>query len=53
MTDPLQVLRLGAAAFLDACLDPAVQRIALLEGPSVLSWERWREIAGEDWMGQT
>jgi len=42
--DPLEVLRRGAAAFLDACLDPAVRRIALLEGPSVLGWERWREI---------
>jgi AcrR family transcriptional regulator len=43
-TDPLDVLRQGADAFLDACLDPAVRRIALLEGPSVLGWERWREI---------
>ncbi|MHB8464107.1 MAG: TetR/AcrR family transcriptional regulator [Acidimicrobiales bacterium] len=44
ITDPLEVLRRGFAAFLDACLDPAVQRIVLLEGPSVLGWERWREI---------
>lgn len=44
ITDPLQVLRRGAEAFLDACLDPAVQRISLLEAPSVLGWERWREI---------
>src|SRR3954451_17950754 len=43
-TDPLEVLRQSADAFLDACLDPAVRRIALLEGPSVLGWERWREI---------
>jgi len=42
--DPLDVLRQGADAFLDACLDPAVRRIALLEGPSILGWERWREI---------
>jgi AcrR family transcriptional regulator len=42
--DPVVLLRKGAEAFLDACLDPAVQRIALLEGPSVLGWERWREI---------
>ena len=44
VTDPMEVLRLGAASFLDACLDPAVQRIALLEAPTVLGWERWREI---------
>jgi AcrR family transcriptional regulator len=44
VSDPVEVLHRGAAAFLDACLDPAVQRISLLEGPTVLGWERWREI---------
>jgi AcrR family transcriptional regulator len=43
-TDPVQALRGGARAWLDACEDPAVQRIALLDGPSVLGWEQWREI---------
>jgi len=42
--DPLVALQRGAAAFLDACLDPAVQRIVLLEGPTVLGWDLWREI---------
>ena len=42
--DPLQALHAGAEAFLDACEDPAVQRIALVDAPSVLGWERWREI---------
>jgi AcrR family transcriptional regulator len=42
--DPLSALHAGAAAFLDACESPAVQRIALIDGPSVLGWERWREI---------
>ena len=37
-------LRLGCHARLDACLDPAVQRIVLLDGPSVLGWEEWRRI---------
>ncbi|MDF5755630.1 TetR/AcrR family transcriptional regulator [Spongiactinospora sp. TRM90649] len=31
-------LRAGVDAFLDACLEPAVQRILLREGPSVLGW---------------
>jgi AcrR family transcriptional regulator len=44
LTDPFAVLRRGADAFLDACLVPAVQRIALLEGPAVLGWQTWREI---------
>jgi AcrR family transcriptional regulator len=43
-SDPLQALHAGAQAFLDACEDPAVQRIALVDAPSVLGWERWREI---------
>jgi AcrR family transcriptional regulator len=42
--DPLQALQAGTSAFLRACEDPAVQRIALLDAPSVLGWERWREI---------
>jgi AcrR family transcriptional regulator len=42
--DPLAALHAGARAFLDACEDPAVQRIALLDAPSVLGWEQWREI---------
>lgn len=44
VADPLEQLRLGCRAFLDACLDPAVQRIVLLEGPAVLGWETWQEI---------
>lgn len=50
-TDPLQALRTGTHAFLDACEDPAVQRIALLDAPSVLGWERWREIGLEHVFG--
>ena len=42
--DPLQALHAGAEAFLDASEDPAVQRIALVDAPSVLGWEQWREI---------
>jgi AcrR family transcriptional regulator len=34
----------GAGAFLDACLDPAVNRVLLLEAPVVLGWDIWREI---------
>ena len=44
LTDPVTVLHRGTEAFLDACLDPAVQRIVLLEGPTVLGWETWRQI---------
>jgi AcrR family transcriptional regulator len=43
-TNPFEALRAGARAFLEACEDPAVQRIALIDAPSVLGWEQWREI---------
>lgn len=43
-TDPLAELRVGAEAWLDACTEPEIQRIVLLDGPAVLGWERWREI---------
>jgi AcrR family transcriptional regulator len=43
-TDAAAELRLGCLAFLDACLDPSVRRIVLLEAPAVLGWDQWREI---------
>ena len=42
--DAAEQLRLGCMAFLDACLDPAVQRVVLIEAPVVLGWDQWREI---------
>jgi AcrR family transcriptional regulator len=35
-TDPVEAIQRGFAAFLDLALDPVVQRIALLDAPSVL-----------------
>jgi AcrR family transcriptional regulator len=32
------------SAYLDVCLEPAVQRIALVDAPSVLGLAAWREI---------
>jgi AcrR family transcriptional regulator len=43
-SDPLEVMRLGAAFWLDACSDPEVQRIVLVDAPAVLGWTRWTEI---------
>ena len=42
--DPYDALGIGAHAFLDACLQPEVQRIVLVDAPAVLGWEEWREI---------
>ncbi|MGO9384329.1 MAG: TetR/AcrR family transcriptional regulator [Mycobacterium sp.] len=43
-TDPLEVMRLGAGFWLDACSDPEVQRIVLVDAPAVLGSSRWTEI---------
>jgi AcrR family transcriptional regulator len=50
-TEPWEGLRVGCQAFLDACLEPAVQRIVLLDAPSVLGWETWRRIDAEYGVG--
>src|SRR5436305_1761340 len=42
--DPFEVLVAGSEAFLDACATPEVQRIMLIDGPSVLGWDVWRAI---------
>jgi AcrR family transcriptional regulator len=42
--DPWQVAHTGVRAFLDGSQDPGVQRIMLLDGPSVLGWDRVREL---------
>ncbi len=43
-TDPIEVMRLGANAWLDACAEQEVQQIVLIDAPAVLGWQRWREI---------
>jgi hypothetical protein len=40
----VEALSAGAHAFLDACEDPAVRQITLIDAPAVLGWEQWREI---------
>lgn len=44
-TDPLAVMEQSALAWLDLSGEAEVRRIALLDGPAVLGWERWRAIA--------
>jgi AcrR family transcriptional regulator len=48
---PLEAMRAGADMFLQACTEPEAQRIVLLDGPSVLDWDRWREIAAKYGLG--
>ena len=50
--DALDMLRDGLHAFLDAAaVDPAVQRIVLIDGPAVLGWEEWRVLEEQYGLG--
>jgi AcrR family transcriptional regulator len=40
----LEAMRLGARLFLEECSAPGVQRIVLIDAPSVLGWAAWREV---------
>ncbi|HET6964162.1 MAG TPA: TetR/AcrR family transcriptional regulator [Acidimicrobiales bacterium] len=42
--DTIGLLLAGSDAWLDASSEPDLQRIVLIDGPSVLGWDRWREI---------
>ena len=42
-TDPWRALMAGNEAFLEACLDPAVQQILLIDAPAVLGAEGFRQ----------
>ena len=42
--DPFALLVVGTRAYLDVCTDPAITRVTLIDAPSVLGWEEWREI---------
>jgi AcrR family transcriptional regulator len=48
---PERRLLAGLDAFLDACVDPAVQRIVLIEAPAVLGWEEMHEIEARYGLG--
>jgi AcrR family transcriptional regulator len=45
--DPAQHLEAGSQAFLDVGLDSRVQRIVLIDGPAVLGFRQWHDIASK------
>jgi AcrR family transcriptional regulator len=45
--DPLQAAYAGLSSFLEVSQTPAVQQIMLIDAPSVLGWQRVREIEAE------
>jgi hypothetical protein len=50
-TDQWRQILAAVDAFLDACTDPAVQRIMMTDAPSVLGWDEWREIDTQHGLG--
>lgn len=42
--DPWNQLLLGCRAFITAVVEPQNKRIMLIDGPSVVGWEAWREM---------
>ena len=49
--DPMTALYAGVRRFLEACADPAVERILLLDGPAVIGWQAWRDLADRYGLG--
>jgi AcrR family transcriptional regulator len=49
--DAMTALYAGVRRFLEACADPAVERILLLDGPAVLGWQAWRDLADRYGLG--
>jgi AcrR family transcriptional regulator len=49
--DPLELLRAGARKFLEVCAEPEVERIVLLDAPSVMGWEAWRDLGKRGGLG--
>ncbi|MGI8721058.1 MAG: TetR/AcrR family transcriptional regulator [Geodermatophilaceae bacterium] len=45
--DPWDGFAAGCRTFLEASLDPGIQRITLLDAPAVLGWEGMRDIESE------
>ncbi len=44
ITDPVDAMRRTVRTWLTICVEPEIRRIALVDGPSVVGWARWREV---------
>ena len=49
--DPVARLRAGCLAWVRLAGDPVVQRILLVDAPSVLGWQRWRAMEEQHALG--
>ena len=44
LTDPLDQIAAGVLHYLVATNEPDTRRILLIDGPTVIGWQKWREI---------
>ena len=51
ISDPVEALQHAVRTWLDICAEPEIHRIALIDGPSVLGWARWREVCQQHVFG--
>src|SRR6202050_1957736 len=51
ISDPGDALRHAVRKWLEICVEPEIHRIALVDGPSVLGWGRWREVCQQHVFG--
>jgi AcrR family transcriptional regulator len=49
--DPYAALRAGCLAWVEIAGDPVVQRVLLIDAPSVLGWHRWRSMDERNALG--
>ena len=45
--DPVDALTAASLAWVGLAGDPVIQRVVLIDAPSVLGWDRWRAGGGE------
>jgi AcrR family transcriptional regulator len=51
--DPWEALVTGMRAFFNIASDPKLMRMGLIDAPSVLGWEAWREVGNRYGLGVT
>jgi AcrR family transcriptional regulator len=51
ITDPVDAMRHTVRTWLTICVEPEIRRIALVDGPSVVGWPRWREVCKQHVFG--
>jgi AcrR family transcriptional regulator len=51
ITDPVDAMRHTVRTWLTICVEPEIRRIALVDGPSVVGWPRWREVCQQHVFG--